>query len=279
MTDTDSATLHALSKQLAVGAYQAVVNEATNPATRLHSETAARQRRVVLARAYLAQGRAKMAAETLAGGDEATHTHEARALALLAASALDTASASASSAGAAAVALDAADDGDVAVLAASTLLNAGRPLDALAVLAPFRHRSLDAAALFVQALLLINRPDIARQEIATLKAWADDASLAQLAEAWCALSDTDANRAQDAFYTFDELASAGAATAKLLISKAVAQILSSKFAEAEQLLAQALNWNNSDPEALINLIVCANATGKSADVSAGYIKFVKFHDK
>jgi coatomer protein complex subunit epsilon len=56
------------------------------------------------------------------------------------------------------------------------------------------------------------------------------------------------------------------------VGKAVARIHAGKFEEAEELLLESLNKNSSDPETLINLIVCGRATGKPADVVSRFLE-------
>ena len=46
------------------------------------------------------------------------------------------------------------------------------------------ERHYSSVALMIQILLKMDRPDVARQQLAGLKSWAEDASIAQLAEAW-----------------------------------------------------------------------------------------------
>ncbi|KAJ3352353.1 hypothetical protein HDU83_008118 [Entophlyctis luteolus] len=280
-------SLHGLRKSFAIGAYQQVINDATNP-TAAHSLSAeARaERKVYLSRAYVAQNRFKMASDDPSADPESSATR------LLAAQLASLNSGSIS--GTADFAQEAfslfSSTPDpsplLAVIVASVLCNDARFEDALRVLHPYK-RNLEAVALTVQVLLVINRPDLARKEIAVLKTWADDATLAQMAEAWTNLFPDAPEKFQEAFFTFDELAASNAATAKLLTSKAVCKIEMGKFDEAEELLGQALNWvslvpsdswnlffskNNSDAEALVNLIICANATGKGSEVSAGYLQ-------
>ncbi|KAJ3073137.1 hypothetical protein HDU98_002173 [Podochytrium sp. JEL0797] len=249
--------LHTLRKAFYVGAYQFVINEATQGGDALRSE-----RKALLCRAYLAQGRALMARQEASGEAAA----ELRAVALLAATDRD---ARAKADDARALLQEGTASPLVALLAASVLYAADAYDEVLAALNPFK-KNLENLALFVQTLLKMNRLDLAKAEIATMKTWADDATLAQIIEAWVNLFPSADDKFQEAFYTFDELASSNTATAKLLTSKAVCKIHAQKFDEAEELLGNALNWNNNDTEAIINLIVCAHATGKPAEVAQRY---------
>ncbi|KAJ3030045.1 UNVERIFIED_CONTAM: hypothetical protein HDU68_010297 [Siphonaria sp. JEL0065] len=60
--------LHSLRKAFATGAYQLVINEATNPGLRV-SPGAQQERKVYLYRAYVAQGRANMAVNEIRDSD------------------------------------------------------------------------------------------------------------------------------------------------------------------------------------------------------------------
>ncbi|KAJ3290918.1 hypothetical protein HDU79_002877 [Rhizoclosmatium sp. JEL0117] len=256
MGDIDE--LHGLRKTFHVGAYQQVINDATNPSVRISSDAARIERKVYLYRAYVAQGRLNMATNEITQSD----APELRAVKLLARqlAGVDV------SAEAKALLAENPKSALLAVLVASILFNAGLTDDTLTVLHPFK-KNLEALALTIQTLLKMNRLDLAKKEVATMKTWADDATLAQMIEAWTNLYPSADEKFNEAFYTFDELAASSTATAKLLTSKAVSKIHAGKFDEAEELLGNALNWNNNDAEALINLIVVAHATGKPAEVA------------
>ncbi|CEJ01897.1 hypothetical protein RMCBS344292_15918 [Rhizopus microsporus] len=71
----------------------------------------------------------------------------------------------------------------VQVVIASILVQAGRFEDALRVLHS-RQKKLECSALAVQIYLQLDRLDLARNEVASVKSWAEDALLLQLMEAW-----------------------------------------------------------------------------------------------
>ncbi|KAI9347283.1 coatomer epsilon subunit-domain-containing protein [Obelidium mucronatum] len=243
--------LHSLRKAFFLGGFQQAVNEAAKRV----APAAQGEQKAVLHRAFLAQGRRALALDVAAADKDSP---ELRALAALAAADADAAARLFATTTATATPL-------LAVLVASALFNAARFDDALATLhAAVSQRDFDVIGLRVQTLVALNRLDLARKEVAAMKAWADDATQAQLIEAWINLLDPE--KANDAFYTFDELVASNTATAKLLTSKAVAKIQSGDFLDAEAVLTEALNLNNNEPEALINLIVCAHATGKPAEL-------------
>ncbi|KAJ1547257.1 hypothetical protein HK405_006343, partial [Cladochytrium tenue] len=267
--------LHGLKNLFYLGAFQQVVNDATNPAIQPRSEAARIERRVYLARAQIAQGRPEAAVASATTGP-ASSSPEVRAALCLARHAAAARAADSTAARAAALAdaralapADAAAASPLtAVLVASVFCREDLHEDALRVLHPF-PKHLECAALTVQVYLKMNRADLARKEVATIKTWADDATLAQLVEAWVNLFSGE-EKVQDAFYTFDELSSSGTAAAsaapRLLVGKAVARMHAGSFAEAEELLLEALNRDSSDPEALANMVACSRAAGKPAEV-------------
>ncbi|KAJ3248426.1 hypothetical protein HDU78_000588 [Chytriomyces hyalinus] len=270
MGDIDE--LHALRKTFYVGAYQQVINDATNPGAVPKSEAARLERRVYLYRAYIAQSRFNMPMNEITPADSA----ELRAVRLLALWLSQTSQSNRDAVVSDLAALIAGSQLTplLAVIAASIYYNHALYEDALKILHPF-SKNLEAVALTTQTLLKMNRVDLAKKEVAAVKTWADDATLAQMIEAWANLFPAAEDKFHEAFYTFDELASSNTATAKLLTSKAVCKIHSAKFDEAEELLTNALNWDNNNAEALINLIICANATGKPSEVASRYLNQLK----
>ncbi|KAI8799679.1 coatomer epsilon subunit-domain-containing protein [Cladochytrium replicatum] len=155
-------------------------------------------------------------------------------------------------------------------VAAVAFLAGGYWEDALKAVAG-HSKSIDCVALMIQAYLMLDSQDLALKELEGLKSWADDATLAQLAEAWTHLYLGGEGRIQDAFYVFEELASSKTTTAKLLTAQAVCRMQLGRFADAERLLQDALSKSNSDPDTLANLIVCGYATGKAADAISQYL--------
>ncbi|KAG5461881.1 MAG: coatomer epsilon subunit-domain-containing protein, partial [Olpidium bornovanus] len=157
-----------------------------------------------------------------------------------------------------------------------------------------------SVALFVQTLLKMDRTDLARTEVTNMKAWSEDAPIAQLIEAWVGLK-AGGDSYQQAFYIYEELGQSSAAqTAKMLNGKAVANFCLGKNSEAESELLEALNkvrgtlanptgvltvatippargtvprrQDPNDPETLVNLIACSIHLAKPADVIKRYMK-------
>ncbi|CAG8767990.1 15969_t:CDS:2, partial [Gigaspora rosea] len=116
----------------------------------------------------------------------------------------------------------------------------------------------------------LDRLDLAKREIAATKTWAEDAMLAQLVKAW------DGDKYQEAYYIYEEIAqSPSPNTVKVLNGQAVCNIHLGRYLEAENLLLEALNKSNSDPDTLVNLIMLSNLIGKPTEVFNRYITQLK----
>jgi len=149
----------------------------------------------------------------------------------------------------------------VPVLAATLYYNMGNLEDALKLLATL-PKDLECAAMIVQIYLKMDRVDLAKKELTAIRSWADDATLAQLIEAWVDTYSGDTKKYQDAYYIFEELASSKVATSSLLNGQAVCRMQAGRFDDAEAVLMESVQKDSRDPETLINLIVCATSTGR-----------------
>ncbi|KAL2916109.1 hypothetical protein HK105_204200 [Polyrhizophydium stewartii] len=233
----------ALKNQFYLGAFQTVINEATNPATTPRTERGKVDRQVLLHRAYISHGRFNLVLSEITDRDP-VELRAVRTLAkVLAAPAGAGREAAVAEAAALAESLP-ADANPVAFVVLGTVFyHDGRFDDALRLLvrAP---KHLESIALAVQIYLKIDRPDLAKKELKALKAWADDATLAQLIEAWINIYSGGPDKYQEAFYIFEELANTSTATSKLLTCKA----------------------NPNDPDTIANMIVTATALHKPLNV-------------
>ncbi|KAJ3123951.1 hypothetical protein HK098_001540 [Nowakowskiella sp. JEL0407] len=154
----------------------------------------------------------------------------------------------------------------VAIVVATVWMNENELELAFQAVSP-HSKDLDCVALTIQIHLILNRVDLAKKELTQLKTWADDATLAQIVEAWISITLGGEQKYQEAFYVFEELGSSTAATSKLLVGQAVCRMHAKNYAAAETLLQDALNKSNNDQEALVNLIVLGNLSGKPELVS------------
>ncbi|PIA15379.1 hypothetical protein COEREDRAFT_44931 [Coemansia reversa NRRL 1564] len=159
-------------------------------------------------------------------------------------------------------------------IAAQILIICGQQEAALKILA-LHSKNLECVAMTVVAYLSINRVDLAQKLTAKLRTWAEDAPIAQLAEAWTALSVGGA-KYNEAFYIFEELAQASSvSTARLLTALAVCKMHLAQYPEAESLLLEAFEKDSNDPDVLANLVICANLSSKPLETKSRYLSQLK----
>ncbi|KAJ2688771.1 hypothetical protein IWW39_001986 [Coemansia spiralis] len=157
-----------------------------------------------------------------------------------------------------------------AVIAAHTLLAAGQKDEALRLL-DMHPRNLECTTLTVAIYLGMDRLDLAQKLVARVRGWAEDAPVAQLAEAWTALVE-GGQRYNEAYYVFMELAQASAVdTARLYCALAVSKMHLGQYDEATSHLQSALEADPNDPDTLANLVVC-NSLTQSSEARARYLE-------
>ncbi|KAI9751376.1 MAG: hypothetical protein M4579_006099 [Chaenotheca gracillima] len=165
----------------------------------------------------------------------------------------------------------ASENATVQTMGATVLQAEGKSEEALALLA--KHQgNLEAVALIVQIQLQQNRTDLALKEVQAAKRWAQDSLLVNIAESWVGLR-LGGDKYQDAFYVFEELASAPATTAvQSLVSQAVAELHLGRIAEAEAALQQAIERDPKDTNVIANTIVLSVIAGKDPQESVSSLQ-------
>jgi coatomer protein complex subunit epsilon len=155
----------------------------------------------------------------------------------------------------------ASDNLTVQLLCGTVLARAGHADQALHLLA-HHQGSLDAVALTVQIHLAQHRADLALKEAASARSFAQDALLVNLAEAWIAMRQ-GGDHYQKAFYVFEELAQAPASvSAGNLVAQAVSEMHLGRTDEAGTALAQAVQLDPGNAQAIANRVVLDLMVGK-----------------
>ncbi|KAF9977238.1 hypothetical protein BGZ73_006601 [Actinomortierella ambigua] len=158
-----------------------------------------------------------------------------------------------------------ATESEVKVALGQALANEGLVEEALAVLLPHNNH-LESAAVVVQIYLQMNRLDLAKKELESVKTWAEDAMLAQQMEAWVGLRTGGSERYQNAYYIYEEIATSSTQpTVKSLVGEAVCNIQMGELGLAENLLQEAFAKEPHNTDVLVNQIVLATLMSKPAE--------------
>lgn len=159
------------------------------------------------------------------------------------------------------------------LMAATVFLYEGDSDSALRLLHQSDHT--ECLALAIQALLSIDRPDVARKELARMQAADEDSTLTQLATAQVGIHTGGGEKLQDAFYAYQELIDKYGSTSALLNGKAAALMCMGRWEEAEPVMQEALDRDCNHPDTLVNMIVLSQHLGKEAEVCGRYVSQLK----
>ncbi|KAG2194659.1 coatomer epsilon subunit-domain-containing protein [Mucor mucedo] len=267
----EESILFGLRNLFTVGNYQTVINEVSS-SNGLFSTDAKLEAQTYLYRSYVAQGKYNLVINDIGSSTEAS----LKAIQLLASYLADVQknanNAQEYAEKASALLAEGANriNPVVQVVLATIYVQAGNLEDALRTLHS-RQKKLECSALAVQIYLQMDRLDLARNEVATVKTWAEDALLLQMMEAWVDLR-VGGEKYQEAFYIYEEFSQSNTAqTVKVLNGQAAANLALGRYPEAESLLLEAQNKGSDDPDTLINMIACATLTAKPQDVVNRYV--------
>lgn len=133
--------------------------------------------------------------------------------------------------------------------------------------------TMEHLALSVQIYLRMDRLDLAKQTLNTMKQADEESVLTQLCAAHIHIY-TGKSEASDAIYTITSLTEQYGASIMSLNLTAVAHMAAGQYAEAESSLNEAL-VEGDDADTLINLIVCYQQQGKGMNVIGPVLEKVK----
>ncbi len=127
----------------------------------------------------------------------------------------------------------------------------GKLSDALSVLT--KGNTLEHMLYIVQLYLQMDRVDLAAKTVQDMRAIEEDSTATQIAQAWV-LTVKGGDQADEATLHFQELSDRFGATPLLLNGTAVAYMALKNYVEAERLLMDALQKDQSNEDTLVNLI-------------------------
>ena len=134
--------------------------------------------------------------------------------------------------------------------------------------------ALEVRALTIQCLLALDRVDLAKKELKKMQEIDEDATLTQLAGAWCSLM-IGGEKTQDAYYTFQDMADKTKSTSLLLNGMAAAYLGQSKQDEADGTISEAQGVDENCPETLINAIKNRHLAGKGTESGLRFLSELK----
>jgi len=142
-----------------------------------------------------------------------------------------------------------------------------------------RTNSLEGRALLVQTYIQISRANLAKKELDIMRTLDEDATITQLATASVNIALGGEDNIGQALTIYSELIEKWNPTPLLLNGVASCHLhqieKKDSLKQAERVLLQALEKNASDPETLVNLIVCYQHLNKPAETINRYLSQLK----
>lgn len=133
---------------------------------------------------------------------------------------------------------------------------------------------LDVHGLAVDILLRIHRPDLAEKEHKLMATMDDDATITQMYAAWIGLAQ-GGEKAKESIQIFEDLREKFGTGVSLLNGLALGHMCQGNYDTAEKLLLDAMSKRSSDPETLINLIMCSQHLKKGMELINRYVTQLK----
>lgn len=165
------------------------------------------------------------------------------------------------------------------VLLASIYYTVGDIDSAMRTLSGAATDALEVKALSIQCMLALDRVDLARKELRKMQELDEDATLTNLAGAWCSLF-VGGEKLQDAYYTFQEMADKTKSTSLLLNGMAAAYLGQSKQDEADGVIGESQQLDDNCAETLINAIKNRFLANKGIDSGTRFLSELKSnHEK
>lgn len=141
------------------------------------------------------------------------------------------------------------------VMCASIQLQEGQHENALRTLQLTDH--IEGLAMQTQIFIMLERVDLAKKQIAKMD---EDATVTQLATAWTNIS-IGGEKAQEAYYIYQELMDKTQSSPNLLNGAAAAHIAQGKWEEADGAVKEAAEKDPNFAETLINQVMVSTQTG------------------
>lgn len=160
------------------------------------------------------------------------------------------------------------------VLLASCYFHSNDIDSALRTLSGVKVDALEVRALNIQCLLSLDRVDLARKELKKMQDLDEDATITNLASAWCSMM-VGGEKSQDAYYTFQDMADKTKSTSILLNGMATAYLCQAKQDEADGTISEALTVDDNCPETLVNAIKNRFLAGKGVESGARFLSELK----
>ncbi|KAI8999432.1 coatomer epsilon subunit-domain-containing protein [Gaertneriomyces semiglobifer] len=144
------------------------------------------------------------------------------------------------------------------------------------------ERNMECVAMVIQTYLTLHLPRMAQKTLESLKSWADDAPLYQLAESWVQMYDADAAKSSSQTsttqYIFEEL-SATYSSPALVCGLAIVKLQQGQHQEAQLLLNEGFSrFATPTAQTAFASLLAVCASRKNMDETRKWIDLLKRND-